>query len=92
MPTLNDGVMSKLSAYQGTANDKQMQFLQAVVIAAAPGDTLDDLWTKYMIQGGYSVAGGTLQEQITRFMNAAVGMPVGLTTYNDIQTAYWNLP
>ena len=95
MATLNDGVMVKLAAYapNGTSNDKIRAWLALSTVPQPtnPALSLSDLWVGYLDSiGGFS--GGSLQERISRFMNAAPGMPVGLTNYNDIQTAYWNLP
>lgn len=95
MATLNDGVMVKLAAYSpnGTSNDKIRGWLALITVPQPinPALSLSDLWEGYLDSiGGF--AGGTLQERISRFMNAAPGMPVGLTNYNDIQTAFWSLP
>jgi len=86
--TLNDGVMSRLSAFTGTANDKISAWLRSLLSPAAPATaTLDDLWLILANQYGY--VDGTTQEKIAAAMNAALAGQ-GLTTYNDIQRAFWN--
>jgi len=88
--TLNDGVMSKLSAFTGTANDKISAWLRSLIYASYPTAAIDDLWLILADQLGYIY--GTTQEKISIMMNAALESiaVTGLTTYNDIERAFWN--
>lgn len=91
MATLNDGVMSKLSAFSGTANDKISTWLRSLISPTAPATaTISDLWLILADQLGYVY--GTTQEKISVMMNAALESiaVTGLTTYNDIERAFWN--
>ena len=90
MPTLNDGVMSKLSAFPGTANDKQMAWLATMIAPTVlENPTLVDLWEALMIKEGRT--SGSLQEDIRGYMHQQLGPAgTGVTAYNDIQTLFWN--
>ncbi len=91
MATLNDGVMSKLSAFSGTANDKISAWLRSLLSPSAPATaTLDDLWLILANQYGYLE--GTTQEKKAAAMAAGLaGVGVtGLTNFNDLQRAFWN--
>jgi len=85
--TLNDGVMSKLDPYEGSANDKQMQALRSLISAGVGGSTLNDLWLQYCTQEGFTQ--GTTQERIKAFMLSRLGA-FPSSNYNDIQRAFWN--
>lgn len=86
--TLNDAVMSALSAFTGTSNDRQRQWLLSM-LAVTPSTyaTLDDLWGLFVYQEGFT--SGTLQENICAYMKSVIGgSPVG--TYNDIELQFWS--
>jgi hypothetical protein len=85
--TLNDGVMSKLSQFSGTANDKQVQALRSLISAGVAGSALNDLWLQYCTQEGFTQ--GTTQERIKALMLSSLGA-FPSSNYNDIQRAFWN--
>lgn len=82
--TLNDALMEVLSSFEGTSNDKQMQFLEGVLGTSGAG-SLNDYWLQYCQLNG--TTDGTTQEQIYQFMKASLGATEG--TYNDIQHQFW---
>jgi len=85
--TLNDGVLSKLAAYPGTANDKQKAWLNAIVIGSNDSHTLDGLWGMLCTQSGFT--DGTTQDRVREYMRQVIGASP-TATYNDIQRAFWN--
>ena len=88
--TLNDGVIYSLASFSGDANARIAAWLRTkIAVPPTVPTALNDLWTLYMDQ--IPVSGGTTDERISRFMKAIIGTDVpNLTTYNDIQNAFWN--
>ena len=88
--TLNDGVIYSLASFSGDANARIAAWLRTkIVVPPTVPTALNDLWALYMNQ--IPVVGGTTDERISRFMKAIIGTDVpNLTTYNDIQNAFWN--
>lgn len=86
--TLNDAVMSALASFDGTNNDKQVAFLQALLSGENPpaDATLDDLWALGMdvVSPGST---GTLQERKCAYFRADLGDIAG--TYNEIERLWW---
>ena len=87
MSTLNDALLAKLSAFDGTYNERQMAWLISMLAVAPDSNAaLDDLWAQFLAQEGYS--SGTTQENMTAYMAAIIGgSPAGTT--NDIQLHFW---
>jgi len=84
---VNDGIMTKLSAYPGTTGDKQMQWLRSLVPTAPAGATLDDLWLLMVTAAGFTT--GTTQERMRRWMLAEMGIVDTGYTFPDVQWYYW---
>lgn len=82
--TLNDALMAAFAAFEGTSNDKQMQFFLAT-FPGSEGATLDDYWLQYCELNGF--VEGSTQDRKYAFMKAALGGAEG--AYNDIQRQFW---
>ena len=90
MTVLNDGVVVSLQGFAGTSNDKLGAWLRSQITVPPPVPTaLNDLWALYLNQLG--IAGGTTDERIRKFMiDRLGGIYPGISTYNDVQNAFWN--